>query len=392
MTRQIGAHAALLVLLILSGITRKASSSNSYNPYMYDLTAPLFTPDGRLLQTEYATRAADHSSPLVSARIHDHLAVMACCHGRRRGGAASTTSTFGNGPPPLPLPPPVQERLILLPSPSASISCLSVATHHDQNDNPSSLPSRPTPPTIVLALAGVRADCLHLLQVVQDRVWEIHRKYGSVSNAWDTQDEAATTTTLLNARAIATVIASECQRFTFGGGIRTLGGTVWVTASDNWLLHGASSIESDHFAAAAAADEALFVLHQTDPSGAVHDVVLGRNTAVLGGGDAGLRLQRRLDQEWSGTWNNDDKNLVDDTGAHEHERRCLGHLLSILVEERERDMHSSDAHKVDTKNDAKSWSSLLEVVLLSPSKGAIKLTSNQVRSLLLAHSTSLQRE
>jgi Proteasome subunit A N-terminal signature len=392
MTRQLGARHAvlLLLLLLLSGTTRNASCSNSYNPYLYDLTAPLFTPDGRLLQTEYATRAADHSSPLISARINDNLAVMACCHGRRRRGAAVSTTTSTNGPLALPLPP-VQERLILLPSLSASISCLSVATNHDQNEiQPSS--SRPTQPTIVLALAGVRADCLHLLQVVQDRVWEIHRKYGSVSHAWDTQ-EAATTTTLLNARAIATVIASECQRFTFGGGIRNLGGTTWVTASDNWLLHGASSKDDDDDDAVAV-DKALFVLHQTDPSGALHDVVLGRQTAVLGGGDAGVRLQRRLDREWSGAWiDNDDKNLVeDDTGAHEHERRCLGHLLSILVEERAQDMHVSDARNVDAKNNAESWSSLLEVVLLSPSKGAIKLTSNQVQSLLLAHSTSLQRE
>ena len=36
----------------------------------------MFTPDGRLLQVEYACRAASHSSPLVALKYTDHLILM----------------------------------------------------------------------------------------------------------------------------------------------------------------------------------------------------------------------------------------------------------------------------------------------------------------------------
>jgi 20S proteasome alpha/beta subunit len=51
-------------------------TSSSYNAYNYDLTTPMFTPDGRLLQVEYACRAASHSSPLVVLKRDDDDTVI----------------------------------------------------------------------------------------------------------------------------------------------------------------------------------------------------------------------------------------------------------------------------------------------------------------------------
>jgi 20S proteasome alpha/beta subunit len=50
--------------------------SNDYNAYNYDLTTPQFTPDGRLLQVEYASAAADRSSPLVAVAVNDTLILI----------------------------------------------------------------------------------------------------------------------------------------------------------------------------------------------------------------------------------------------------------------------------------------------------------------------------
>lgn len=62
----------VLLLFLLIDFVESASYSN----YQYDFTAPIFTPDGRLLQVEYASAAADRSSPIVVARINDDLTVV----------------------------------------------------------------------------------------------------------------------------------------------------------------------------------------------------------------------------------------------------------------------------------------------------------------------------
>lgn len=67
----------LLLLLIPPTAASKTNINSKYNAYHYDMTTPQFTPDGRLLQVEYASRAADHSSCLLVHRVGDS-AVMLC--------------------------------------------------------------------------------------------------------------------------------------------------------------------------------------------------------------------------------------------------------------------------------------------------------------------------
>lgn len=60
-------------------------TSSSYNAYNYDQTTPMFTPDGRLLQVEYACRAASHSSPLVVLKRDEDTTIMMVAKSSNRG-------------------------------------------------------------------------------------------------------------------------------------------------------------------------------------------------------------------------------------------------------------------------------------------------------------------
>ena len=64
------------VLIILAPILSHASSNINYNVYNYDMTTPQFTPDGRLLQVEYACTAADLSAPLVALHLPSNNTVL----------------------------------------------------------------------------------------------------------------------------------------------------------------------------------------------------------------------------------------------------------------------------------------------------------------------------
>lgn len=100
----------LLAALITTTQHRRiivTASSTSYNPYQYDTTVPQFTPDGRLLQVEYAANAIDQSLPLIvipSLRLdaddRDNDNAMCCL--------LIALRTRGK----------VQERLVMLPSSS----------------------------------------------------------------------------------------------------------------------------------------------------------------------------------------------------------------------------------------------------------------------------------
>jgi 20S proteasome alpha/beta subunit len=149
-------------------------TASSYNAYNYDQTTPMFTPDGRLMQVEYACRAASHSSPLVVLKrneVGDTIIMVA------------KSSLRGS-----------QDRLVVF---GESVICMS----------------------------GVLSDSLTLLRNVQQESENRLRAYGGKT----------TTRLLLSSQQIATILGDACQLHAFGMGMRPYGSTMVVCGlSDIW--------------------------------------------------------------------------------------------------------------------------------------------------------------
>jgi 20S proteasome alpha/beta subunit len=259
-----------LIILIASGLA-SAASYTEYNPYRYDLIVPQFTPDGRLLQVEYAQRAAEHSNPIVAVRlVPEDLLVLTCC---RRSHSP-------------------QERIIL-------------------SNN------------VIIAMAGVLADNLKLISIVREHLTNEFWRYGGTKKP--------------SASRIADLIADVCRQTNSGGGLRPLGATMWVLAEPK-------SVQNN------------IVLYRTDPSGSVLSIPL-QQVAVLGGEPA---LTASLTHQITAQL------------EKESNQRTKDKLRSILT------ILQSDFRKSNDDRDP----AYLEVILSSPLKGTIKLTSEQVAALL----------
>jgi 20S proteasome alpha/beta subunit len=267
-----------VIILIACGLASAAASYTEYNPYRYDLIVPQFTPDGRLLQVEYAQRAVEHSNPIVAVRlVPEDILVLMCC---RRSHSP-------------------QERIIL------------------SNNN------------AIIAMAGVLADNLKLISIVREHLTNEFWRYGGTKKP--------------SAIRIAELIADVCRQTNSEGGLRPLGATMWVILV-------ADEPKSDKIRG-----RNNIVLYRTDPSGSVLTIPL-QNVAVLGGTSASAanlahQITTQLEQE-----------------TNQSTKKKLRNIWSIL---------QSDFRKSHDERDP----AYLEVLLSSPSKGTIKLTSEQITAL-----------
>jgi 20S proteasome alpha/beta subunit len=263
----------VLVLACLARFDLSSASSNNYNVYNYDTTTPQFTPDGRLLQVEYACSAAELSNPVVALQFQNDTLVVV---------ALRTSNT--------------QSRIVPL----------------DNN--------------ICIAMSGVLADSVALLQVVLKRSSQQLQRYKKSLTLFQ----------------VAAAIADACQRHAFGGGIRPYGSTMLVCG----------------FVGEKA------VLYQTDPSGGIQEAPVASANAmrqirwIVGGNSAAQRqLRKRLASNLSRQRKQEEASIVDSIAV----------VARTLIKE--------------TQQNAKEQPSV-EVVVLSSTLGAHRLDKDQLDAVL----------
>ena len=355
-------------------LAESSSNSNSnYNPYQYDQTFPQFTPDGRLLQLEYARSAADHSAPIWAVPLQ--LAKTDNVDNSDNGDSETTTTTSSSTSTEndvsnqdtnadtddfllaiLTYRPStrVQNRLHIIYETTAR------GTHHSS--------------TICLGLAGILADGTALQQSLMEDCVQHARLYGT---SWTTGRQWAQA-------------ASQLFR-SLKSGLRPWGASALVVQMDHddhtkkQLQLSPSTIPSNHNQK----KTHPLSLYITDPSGAIRSISgaellfnqqpAGRPYHLLGGGSSAVlapstlqRLERAFSrkqpQQQTTTWTLADQ-LAEVVDALQS---------SILLQQQQ--LLSDDDHEAEDTTTTRredeqdlSW----EIVLVSGTKGITKLTPRQ---------------
>ena len=176
----------LMALAVPSMVMGSSSSSGSrgsknYNAYNYDTATPTFTPDGRLLQVEYASMASSHSFPLVVLRLPDN--------GNDRANTNTSKNHGGD------------EGSVLIVTMSSSSQRRIVSLERSD---------------CVVAMSGVLSDSLVLLRKVFKQMQTNLGMYGNSGPS----------------SSVVETVSSACQEHAFGGGLRPYGSTFVVVSND----------------------------------------------------------------------------------------------------------------------------------------------------------------
>ena len=198
---------SIILPALFTTITKTLCSTPSYvknyNAYNYDLTTPQFTPDGRLLQVEYAHLSTKLCSPLL---------VVPCKVKLQKDG---------------------QDEM-----------CIIMATFHKNINNIRhqsriiSIPINEKNTCVGIGLSGVVSDNISLLQEVKNQVSTFTKWYGMYSpfidNGSKNKDNDSNPYVSIEnvVHQIGHSIGTECQKCSFGGGIRPYGSSIIICGLD----------------------------------------------------------------------------------------------------------------------------------------------------------------
>jgi len=180
-----------LVCVWRSGVVAAAAGRENYNAYNYDLTTPLLTPDGRILQVEYASMAPSHSSPLVAIQTGTHM-ILATLQRKPFGG-----------------------RIVTLPTGVSSSSGS----------------------TVVVGVSGILSDGMSLVQEGRQALVSQYCTYGESSSCGGGESVS---------KRVAQAMGDACQGRAMGGGLRAYGASLLVVGSSSTSTHSCFTVSLVH--------------------------------------------------------------------------------------------------------------------------------------------------
>ena len=226
------------LLFYLLGLIDQTGAS--YNVYNYDMTTPMFTPDGLLKQVEYASEASNHCFPMIIIPL-----TLASDESEDEEGTNAKTIL-------------VMATLTAALDPDSSEPTSMAKSQGRRGQNriiempivpPSALSSR-SGTSLIMGINGILPDSVALLQHARKEVENSQRYYGihdphrptfsgsTAGNGETLSSHHTITSTSPFASAPAAAvrmahsIANQCQERSFGGGIRPYGASVVVCGVD----------------------------------------------------------------------------------------------------------------------------------------------------------------
>ena len=353
--------------LVLSSSTNR----NSYSAYNYDRTVSEFTPDGSLLQVEYASSAADLSPPLVILECFSPSSSKSIDNNDHRQYLILLTVRKQANTP--------QNRIVIL----------------EDKDEQSKQGSNPDfPYKYCCVMSGILSDSLCLLQAGMKVAAQHSLRYQ----------------TSLGMAALTQVLADECQTRVFGGGLRPYGSTLLLCGFDRACDEEAQLEGHNEYLSSIKRNINHYrrpLIYQTDPSGGIiqhhtqyndsntddqtkksrryrnnndnhNDTIIQSQVRCVVGGSQSLQRQlyKRINQ---GMAKFEQQQQQHSRGVVSLADR-IANLAKILIKE----MNNDSKAKIDKiRNDDSSLSSLfpLEIVLISPRLGCHRLDNKQIQAI-----------
>jgi hypothetical protein len=382
-----------------------------YAAYDYDLTTPQFTPDGRLLQVEYATKAClrKDSNPIVSV-------------GLSSPGGSDTVLIMAT----ISQPPPSPTSLSTIQTHQNSSDVYEQLDQQDEDEVSSLMKGEnqraqfriievplsvcyssslhyTTTSTILVGLSGLLSDATALLHIIYSHLEEEQRMMGwhrlgfSPVGTLAVDKNNSSTTSILSksmrcqpifsqpsetALRLSRVISDKCQKHAFGGGLRPLGASLLISGVDT-LAEGNINNRMVYGTRVA--------MCETHPNGGWrksvtsyrHNVNFSSQVMVTGGSiHSQHRLKRlvqdRLEQysleESSNPIDNISSILEHDKLESRNRRKMLRTIISSLVEEW--------TSRGDRSKSLPMSLPQMEVVISSSKRGSFRLNESDVARIM----------